>query len=152
MCLLIMRPVIIYCCCFYSFPFKNLLVSNLRPKKDRSRLGTLKSHSGLPSETKKKTKRRLIRDQKETELRLVSSCARRRAMLDILPTNSNIGAAGKSPTTGGWLLPLWLAGPIAIHKSEKRTSSKSEKSRLKKLVLLYCSLPSCWIILISAGY
>jgi hypothetical protein len=62
-----------------------------------------------------------------------------------------MGAAGKSPKTGGWLLPLWLAGPIAIHESEKRTS-KSEKNRLKKLVLLYCSLPSCWLILISAGY
>jgi hypothetical protein len=33
---------------------------NLRLKKDRSRLGLYKSHSGLPSETTKKTKRRLI--------------------------------------------------------------------------------------------
>jgi hypothetical protein len=31
---------------------------NLRLKKDRSRLGLKKSHSGLPSETTKKTKRR----------------------------------------------------------------------------------------------
>jgi hypothetical protein len=37
MCMLIMRPVIIYCC-FYSFPFKHHLVSNLKtnliPKQD----------------------------------------------------------------------------------------------------------------------
>jgi hypothetical protein len=80
MCLLIMRPVIIYCRFLLISPSKSLDL-HLRPKRDRSRLGTLKvsiwssewDQKGDPKETHSRPKGDLIATSEAISLFLAIS-------------------------------------------------------------------------------